>query len=587
VLRRIAAIHHDTEELTTLGRHLSALPMDPRVGKSLVFAVLLGCIEPVLTIVAILSHRPPFVMPLHKKQEADAAKQSFSCGFNSDHRAVLEAYAGWFREESRGRGAEFSRRNFLSGPALITARDLREQLRSLLVDVDLLPKHGRGEGADPNRHGHRWPVVVAALCAGLYPNVARADVGRGSFKKVRYFARENGKLEPHPGSVNSSGKGDWHHRWVVYFDKVKTATGLYIYDSTEVAPLPLLLFGAGDPKAGGRLLRCTPGGTALSPTESAAAKDELTRCQRRRDAMAESADRELLGDRIEMLEQQLAASGVGANPGGAHGDEAVDFVVRLLQANRGEYAMSRLSGFLKRSAPAHLTGQFFPIRRWLDAHADVFVNQKRGGPWIVSLVDGGGVTGPVVGAQGEDECVGVEDWIYFNTTVATATVVGGLRQAMAALLERRVLRLVVGREADLLVDALCDALDSSTDRRARPPEAGADRRDVEFGAQCRPQTDRYVPPAGRSHAKKPRGDDSNDHRGGRAASWQSTGGAGPAYGGDAAWGRGDSRHRRSDDGRDNRGDSGRMRGESPGGQRRHDGGGDRRREDSYPRDNRW
>lgn len=468
VLRRISALSHETEELTTLGRHLATLPMDPRVGKALVFAVLLGCIEPVLTIVAILSHRSPFVMPLHKKNEADAAKQAFSQGLNSDHRAVLEAYTAWLREEKCGRGADFAHRNFLSGPALKTARDLREQLRSLLVDVDLLPLHD--DPRQSNRHGHRWPVVVAALCAGFYPNVARADVGRGKFKKVKFFAREHGKLEPHPGSVNSSGRGEWRHRWVIYFDKVKTATGLYIYDSTEVGPLALLLFGAGDSWNEGRLLRCKPGGASLAPEEVAAAKRELTRCQERYGAMEDCADRELLGDRIETLEQQLAAPRGAERDGGASGDEAVDFVVRLLKANNGEYGMSRLSGFLKRSAPPHLAGQFFPIRRWLDAHGDVFVNEKRGGPWVVTLATPPAERRDEPMAVEGDDCVGVEDWIYFTTTPSTAAVVGGLRQAMSALLERRVLRLPVGRAADDLVDALCDALGGPHERSRREDE---------------------------------------------------------------------------------------------------------------------
>lgn len=75
VLRRISALDAMSEQLTTLGEHLASLPMDPRVGKTLIFAALLGCVEPVLTIVAILSYRSPFVMPLHAKQEADRTKQ--------------------------------------------------------------------------------------------------------------------------------------------------------------------------------------------------------------------------------------------------------------------------------------------------------------------------------------------------------------------------------------------------------------------------------------------------------------------------------------------------------------------------------
>ena len=50
---------------------------------------------------------------------------------------------------------------------------------------------------------HEWSVVVAALCAGLYPNICRLDVGGGKFKKGAYYTKDHGKLEPHPSSVNA------------------------------------------------------------------------------------------------------------------------------------------------------------------------------------------------------------------------------------------------------------------------------------------------------------------------------------------------------------------------------------------------
>lgn len=48
--------------------------MDPRIGKALIFATMLGCLDPVLTVVALLSHRNPFVMPLSQKNQADQVR---------------------------------------------------------------------------------------------------------------------------------------------------------------------------------------------------------------------------------------------------------------------------------------------------------------------------------------------------------------------------------------------------------------------------------------------------------------------------------------------------------------------------------
>ena len=73
-------VDEGVEELTALGRHLALLPIEPQMGKALVLGCLLGCIDPLLTIMALLCRRPPFVAPLHKQAEADRAKRRFADG---------------------------------------------------------------------------------------------------------------------------------------------------------------------------------------------------------------------------------------------------------------------------------------------------------------------------------------------------------------------------------------------------------------------------------------------------------------------------------------------------------------------------
>ena len=61
------------EELTPLGRHLTLMPLDPRVGKMLVFGALLRCASPVLTVAAAMGHgRQIFFSPADKRQESQA-----------------------------------------------------------------------------------------------------------------------------------------------------------------------------------------------------------------------------------------------------------------------------------------------------------------------------------------------------------------------------------------------------------------------------------------------------------------------------------------------------------------------------------
>jgi hypothetical protein len=62
----------------------------------------------------------------------------------------------------------------------------------------------------------------------------------------------------------------------MYFEKVKTPGGLFVYDSSEVSPLALLLLGAGKPEQKGRLMVNPREGGALQPAICSAAGEELS-----------------------------------------------------------------------------------------------------------------------------------------------------------------------------------------------------------------------------------------------------------------------------------------------------------------------
>lgn len=49
------------------GRLLSMLPVEPKLGKMLIFGAIFNCLDPILTVVSGLSVRDPFLMPFDKK----------------------------------------------------------------------------------------------------------------------------------------------------------------------------------------------------------------------------------------------------------------------------------------------------------------------------------------------------------------------------------------------------------------------------------------------------------------------------------------------------------------------------------------
>ncbi|KAI2532073.1 DHX36 isoform 10, partial [Pan troglodytes] len=95
------------EELTPLGVHLARLPVEPHIGKMILFGALFCCLDPVLTIAASLSFKDPFVIPLGKEKIADARRKELAKDTRSDHLTVVNAFEGW--EEARRRGFRYEK----------------------------------------------------------------------------------------------------------------------------------------------------------------------------------------------------------------------------------------------------------------------------------------------------------------------------------------------------------------------------------------------------------------------------------------------------------------------------------------------
>ncbi|CAL8119258.1 unnamed protein product [Orchesella dallaii] len=84
----------ENERVTELGKHLLGFPMDPFLGKALIYAVVFKCLDPILTLVSILSHRDPFELPSDAadKKKAKDCKIQFARDSFSDHMAYVKAF---------------------------------------------------------------------------------------------------------------------------------------------------------------------------------------------------------------------------------------------------------------------------------------------------------------------------------------------------------------------------------------------------------------------------------------------------------------------------------------------------------------
>jgi len=210
----------DGARLTPLGEKLSRLQVHPMLGKMLLIASLFRCFKPIMTICASLGYKSPFLCPMGKEREANAAKAELANNSQSDLMALANAYDGWCAG-----GAGFANRYFLSHQTLNYIHHLRKDLSGSAKDI---LSNVPNDHSDPEYLGD---VCRAVLVAGLFPNLAWVKrMGKG-------WTLDGLKVTVHPGSVNSKVCDN-----VVAFYDIQETTDRWMYDTTVVSMAPCLLF---------------------------------------------------------------------------------------------------------------------------------------------------------------------------------------------------------------------------------------------------------------------------------------------------------------------------------------------------------
>ncbi|KAL0973520.1 hypothetical protein UPYG_G00205200 [Umbra pygmaea] len=231
-----------TEALTPLGFHLARLPVEPHIGKLILFGALMGCLDPVLTIAASLSFKDPFIIPLGKEKIADMKRRTLSCDSKSDHLTIVNAFSGW--EESKQRGCRFEREfcwdNFLSANTLQMLHNMKGQFAEHLLGAGFISSKNPKD-PDSNINSANEKLIKAVIVAGLYPKVAMIRTNGSKKRPARVYTKTDGKVCIHPKSVNAE-ETQFNYSWLIYHLKMRTSS-IFLYDCTEVSPFSLLFFG--------------------------------------------------------------------------------------------------------------------------------------------------------------------------------------------------------------------------------------------------------------------------------------------------------------------------------------------------------
>lgn len=188
------------EDLTHLGYHLADLPVEPHLGKMVLCAVVLKCLDPILTIACTLAYRDPFVLPAQGSQKRSSliCRKRFTSGTLSDHMALLRVFQAWQKACSEGWERSFCEKNFISQATMDMILGMRTQLLGRLRAIGFVRAHGGCDIRDVNMNSENWAVVKAALVAGMYPNLVHIN------KEISVMSsNKEKKLNFHPTSVLS------------------------------------------------------------------------------------------------------------------------------------------------------------------------------------------------------------------------------------------------------------------------------------------------------------------------------------------------------------------------------------------------
>jgi ATP-dependent helicase HrpA len=211
--------------ITSLGRELAKLPVDPRIGRMIVAARDAGCLPEVLVVASALAVPDPRERPLEKQQAADQAHLRF----RDERSDFLSLIALWqfFGEALAAKRSHRDlltqcRSHFVSFLRLNEWRDLHRQLSEQLTELGW----GWTDALPQKIDAARYAAIHRALASGLLSNIGTRAEG-----EEHYLGARGLKFFLHPGS----GIAKTGAKWVLAAELIET-TRLYARCAAKIEP---------------------------------------------------------------------------------------------------------------------------------------------------------------------------------------------------------------------------------------------------------------------------------------------------------------------------------------------------------------
>jgi ATP-dependent helicase HrpA len=205
LLNELGALDYrqDKIRLSTRGKLMARLPLDPRIARMIIEARDHNCLQEVVVIAAALAIQDPRTRPADKEAEADGAHTQFIV-HPSDFLSFLKIWENFNRlsfdkkeknrKKSRSQIRKFCRTHFLSYQRLREWQDIYEQITSILREE---------KGYAMNRQAASYADIHYAILSGFLRNI-----GYRKAKNI-YQGAQGKELMVFPGSVLFNRGGQW------------------------------------------------------------------------------------------------------------------------------------------------------------------------------------------------------------------------------------------------------------------------------------------------------------------------------------------------------------------------------------------
>ncbi|KAI3452612.1 hypothetical protein Pfo_009276 [Paulownia fortunei] len=213
----IDAIDEDGS-VTSLGRTMAELPLEPSLSRTLLEANECGCLSHALTVAAMLSAETTLLLgqskSTEKKRKHSPSNLPDGSGWG-DHIQLLQIYEFWHQT---GYNTDWCKDNNLQVRGMMFVKDVRKQLSQIMQKIakgsmDVKTSKKRKEGQD-------YRALRKALCSGYANQLAERMIRHNGFRTLGFKSQ---LVQVHPSSVLKPDEDGMLPNYVVYHELIATS----------------------------------------------------------------------------------------------------------------------------------------------------------------------------------------------------------------------------------------------------------------------------------------------------------------------------------------------------------------------------